>query len=70
MKEKIQRHGEVRLLSVEAIPPKAKFLKECHNYIVGHLKAAIITFLELQSKALWVSELDNELYLDVGDVGI
>ena len=69
MKAQIIRHGEVLLVPVGEIPAKAKLVKTVKDYIVAHSETGHHHVLELATKQLRVYELDNELYLDVGDVG-
>jgi hypothetical protein len=66
---KIHRHGELRLLQLDALPKGAKLVRTVQSEIVAHSESGHHHVLELQRKALRVYELDNELYLDVGDVG-
>jgi hypothetical protein len=68
-KQKLHRHGEAMLIEVESIPKKAKLIDTVKEFVVAHSESGHNHVLELQKKALRVYELDNELYLDVGDVG-
>ena len=69
MNKKLHRHGEAMLKEVEAIPKGAKLVHEGKDFIVAHSESGHNHVLELKKKALRVYELDNELYLDVGDTG-
>lgn len=69
MKQQIVRHGEVLLVPVDTIPNKAKLVNKGKDYVVAHSETGHHHVLELAKKQLRVYELDNELYLDVGDVG-
>lgn len=69
MNNLIVRHGEVILKEITSIPKEAKLVKTGKDHIVGHSETGHHHVLELSTKALRVYELDNELYLDVGDTG-
>ena len=65
----IIRHGEVLLVPISEIPQEAKLVKEAKEHIVAHSETGHHHVLELDTKQLRVYELDNETYLDVGDIG-
>jgi hypothetical protein len=69
MNKLIVRHGEVILKQIEEIPQAAKLVKTGKNHIVGHSETGHHHVLELTTPNLRVYELDNELYLDVQDIG-
>lgn len=69
MKKLIVRHGEIILKQINEIPEKAKLIKTGKNHIVGHSETGHHHVLELNTNALRVYELDNELYLDLGEKG-
>lgn len=65
----IVRHGEVLLVPISEIPQEAKLVKTAKEHMVAHSETGHHHVLELTVPALRVYELDNETYLDVGDVG-
>lgn len=69
MNQEIVRHGEVILKPIPELPKEAKLIKTGKEYIVAHSETGHHHVLELATKQLRVYELDNELYLDVGEVG-
>lgn len=69
MKPQIVRHGEVLLVPITELPLKVKLVKTTKNHMVAHSETGHHHVLELFQPALKVYELDNETYLDVGDVG-
>lgn len=69
MTQQIVRHGEVLLVPIETFPKKIKLVKTTKNHMIAHSETGHHHVLELSKLALRVYELDNETYLDVGDVG-
>lgn len=69
MTQEIIRHGEVLLVPVIELPKTAKLVKTVKSHIVAHSETGHHHVLELPTKVLRVYEVDNESYLDVGDVG-
>lgn len=69
MDKLIVRHGEIILKQIDNIPQEAKLIKTGKEYIVGHSETGHHHVLELATNSLRVYELDNELYLDVGEKG-
>ncbi len=69
MNKLIVRHGEVILKQIDQLPENAKLVKTGKEHVVAHSETGHHHVLELTTKALRVYELDNELYLDVGDTG-
>lgn len=65
----IVRHGEIILKQIKDIPKEAKLIKTGKEHIVGHSETGHHHVLELATAKLRVYELDNELYLEVGDTG-
>lgn len=69
MNKLIVRHGEIVIKQIDIIPKEAKLIKTGKSHIVGHSETGHHHVLELNTKTLRVYKLDNELYLDVGDIG-
>lgn len=66
MKPQIVRHGEVLLKPIAEIPQAAKLVKTGKEHVVAHSETGHHHVLEAN---LRVYELDNELYLDVQNIG-
>ncbi len=69
VKPQIVRHGECLLIPIDEIPDKAQLKETTKEKIIAFSETHHHHVLELTTPLLRVYELDNEMYLDVGDVG-